>query len=270
MNAEILFLGTGGDSIVVGKQLRASGGIIIRVDDNQFHIDPGPGAVVQAIGRGVNPRENTAVLVTHNHINHCNDANAVIEAMTFGGIDKIGVLVSNKTVYNGTEELPAYLTNFHKGCVEKSLAIESGQRLGINEIEILSTRAVHSDPNTIGLKFFTSKFTLSYTSDTQISQDVMVQYRESDILILNVQNPSGLKEHNHMNSDDAITFIKTAKPKLAIITHFGIKMLNADILQETRRIQKETKVQVVAATDGMSIDPTNYSANLRTKTLNLY
>ena len=48
MQAKIIFLGTGGDSIVVGKQLRASGGIILQIDDNQFHIDPGPGALVRA------------------------------------------------------------------------------------------------------------------------------------------------------------------------------------------------------------------------------
>ncbi|MDP6600597.1 MAG: MBL fold metallo-hydrolase, partial [Candidatus Woesearchaeota archaeon] len=85
--SSIIFLGTGGDSYVVGKQLRASGGIILQINDDQYHIDPGPGALVMAKETGVNLRANTALFVTHNHLNHCNDINAVIDAMTYGGFD---------------------------------------------------------------------------------------------------------------------------------------------------------------------------------------
>ena len=75
--SNIIFLGTGGDSYVVGRQIRASGGIILQIGDDQFHIDPGPGSLVMAKQAGINLRANTAVVVTHNHLNHCNDINAV-------------------------------------------------------------------------------------------------------------------------------------------------------------------------------------------------
>ena len=52
--ARIIFLGTAGSTAVVSKQLRASGGIIIQVEDLQFHLDPGPGALVKAKEYGVN------------------------------------------------------------------------------------------------------------------------------------------------------------------------------------------------------------------------
>ena len=76
--ANIIFLGTAGSSAVVGKQLRASGGIILQVEELQFHLDPGPGALAKAKEFGVNLHHNTAILVSHNHINHCNDVNVVI------------------------------------------------------------------------------------------------------------------------------------------------------------------------------------------------
>ena len=60
------------------------------------------------------------------------------------------------------------------------------------------------------------------------------------------------------------------KPKLAIITGFGIKMIQADPLYEAREIQHASKVQVIAARDGLSINPISYSATLRQKTLSLY
>ena len=50
----IIFLGTGGDEFVVGKQLRGSGGIVVQVEGYQFHIDPGPGALIKARQAGIN------------------------------------------------------------------------------------------------------------------------------------------------------------------------------------------------------------------------
>ena len=258
MESKILFLGTGGDSIVVGKQLRASGGIILQIDDNQFHIDPGPGALIMAKNYGINLRNNTAVFVSHNHINHCNDLNAVIEAMTNGSLDKHGVAICNNTVYNGTSDYSPYLTDFHKGCTEKSISIDAGQRVGINEVEIKATSAIHSDPNTIGFKFITSKFTISYTSDTSYDKTIAHDYKNTDILILNVQYPGDLSKHHYLCSDDAVKLIQEVKPKLAIIQHFGIKMLNADPLNEARIIQRKTRIQTMAATDGLIVNPISY------------
>ena len=41
-------MGTAGGKTAVNKQLRASGGIILRIEGIQFHLDPGPGALVKA------------------------------------------------------------------------------------------------------------------------------------------------------------------------------------------------------------------------------
>ena len=78
------------------------------------------------------------------------------------------------------------------------------------------------------------------------------------------------KDENHMCTDDVVKFVNEIKPKLAVMNHFGIKMIQEDPINEARVVNKETKVQTIAATDGMVINPISYSANLRTKTLNLY
>ena len=270
MQAKIIFLGTGGDSIVVGKQIRASGGIIIQVDDNQFHIDPGPGSLIMAKQLDISLRENTALLVSHAHINHCNDVNAVLEAMTHSGLDKKGVLLCNKTVFNGTDKIHPYLTEYHKNLVERAIALEPNQRVGINEVEVKTTATKHFDPNGLGFKLFTSKFILGYTSDTEFSPEIAENFKETDVLILNVQQPQDMKSPGYMCTETAISFIKAVNPKLAIITHFGVKMIDSDPLNEARTIQKSTGIQTISATDGLVIDPISYSANLRTKTLNLY
>ena len=260
MSSSIIFLGTGGDSIVVGKQLKASGGIILKVGETQFHIDPGPGALVRAYENGINLRANTAVLASHNHLNHAADLNAVIDAMTYGGLDKTGILVGNKTIIEGSQTVKSYLTDFHKNLMEKVIVLNNGKRIAIEDVEIEALPANHSDPDTVGFKFYTPEFILSYSSDTTYSRDLVNKYKESDILLLNVVGPQGEHMKNHLNSDDTIKIIDKINPKLAIITHFGIKMIKANPLYEGRYIQSETGIQVLAAKDGMRISPVSYSA----------
>lgn len=270
----IIFLGTGGDEFVVGKQIKASGGIIVQVEGYQFHIDPGPGAVVRAHQAGINLRENTAVLVSHSHINHCNDVNAVMAAMSHNGFDVNGVLISNITFANGSEEaqMAPMLTKFHKKCVERVIVAKPSQRIGIETVEIQTLQAFHNDPNAMGFKLITPKFTLTYSGDTRYSRELVEQYRKSDILILNVVNPSGTNSKNSDNLcfEDAVTILGKTKPKLAVITHFGKAMLKADPISQAREIQKATGVQVLAAIDGMSINPVSYSADAKQRTLNIY
>ncbi|MBC8444422.1 hypothetical protein H8D83_02435 [Candidatus Woesearchaeota archaeon] len=86
---------------------------------------------------------------------------------------------------------------------------------------------------------------------------------------MNVVYPSNNKE-KQLSSDDAVKIINKVKPKVVIITHFGIKMLKADPLYEAREIQKQTGIQIIAAKDGMVINPISYSTGLRQKTLNMY
>ena len=270
MKPNVVFLGTGGDAIVVAKQLRASGGIVIQLEEYQLHIDPGPGSLVRAAQADVNIRENSVVLVTHSHLNHCNDINAVIAAMTYNGIDNQGVLIANHTLVNGSEKEPAFLTQYHRNMVERIIVAKEGHKIGIDNIEIHALKAIHTDPNTIGLKFFTPNFILAYSSDTSFTNEVMEQYEGSDILVLNVVFPFGVKAKDNLSSDDAVKIVEKIKAPLTIITHFGSKMIEADPIQEAREIQKRTGQQVVAAKDGFSINPLSYSASLRQKTLNLY
>ncbi|MBW2995863.1 MBL fold metallo-hydrolase [Candidatus Woesearchaeota archaeon] len=267
---KITFLGTAGDSYVAGKQMRGSGGLILRLGEIQLHIDPGPGALTRANEYGINLRANTAVLVSNNSILHSNDTNAVIDAMTYGGIDKKGVLVANRSVVEGTEEEKPVITNLHKSYVERIVVMDEGQRLGIENVEIHALPTITNDPNAIGFKILAPDFTLVYTSDTKYSKDVVKEYQGADILILNVPEPGNEKVEYQLNSESVIKVVKAVNPKLAIISHFGIKMIKSDPLYEGREIQKATGVQVLIAKDGLSVTPGSYSAKSDQKRLSTY
>lgn len=268
MNDSIIFLGTAGDTFVVGKQLRASGGIILNTEGMQFHIDPGPGSLVKLKEYEINPRNTISLLISspENHLS--NDVNCVIDAMTHNGLDKRGVLIANDIAYNGTNENTPILTNHYKSCVEKSISVKEGKKIGINEVEIKTLPCIENE--NIGFKFYTSKFVLTYSSDTSYKDELIEQYKGTDILILNVHSPKDYKEKGKMCIEDAIKLASKVKPQLLIITGFGIKFIKTDILIETRRIQKETGIQTLAAKDGMLINPLSYNATMKQKTLKNY
>jgi ribonuclease BN (tRNA processing enzyme) len=270
MENRILFLGTAGDEVVTSKQIRASGGIIIQTQGYQFMIDPGPGALNQAKKYKINLRENTAVLVSHAHINHCNDINAVLAAMSHNKLDTKGVLIANNTLVNGDEKTKPYLTEFHKGCVERIIIPNPGQKVGIEDIEIITLKAKHTDPKTVGFKFITPKFSLVYSSDTGYNTELIREYANTDILILNTVYPFEKKRDFNLNSDDSVNIIKRVNPKLAIITHFGKEMMEANPVYQARDISKTTGIDVIAAEDGTSIDPIEYASKIRQKKLDSF
>lgn len=266
MVSSIIFLGTGGDHYVYGKQYRASAGIVVQVDDTQFHIDPGPGTLVRAAQNNINLRATTAILVSHNHLGHSNDVNALISAMTYSGLDKKGILISNNSFVNGNQNMKPALTDYHRNCFEKIMVLEPGKRIGVENIEVAALPTKHLDAEGIGFKIYTPYFVMAYSGDTKYFNDLTNAYDGSDILILNVTNP-GDEKSDKLNVEDTVKIVAKVKPRLVIITHFGIKMIKEDPIIQAREIQRRTGVQTIAAKDGMVITPGTYSAKSRQKTL---
>ncbi len=259
--ASIIFLGTAGSLAVASKQSRSSGGIILRIEDLQFHLDPGPGAIVKAKEYGINLQHTTAVLVSHNHLNHCNDLNAVVDVMTHSGIEQRGIVLGSKSVLQPADEHHPFLTKYYQGLVEKIIPLEKNHKVGIELIEINALSAEHTDPSALGFKFFCPKFTLSYTGDTAVTPQLIEELSGSDIMILNVPYPGNKAAGLNLDSESAIKILSQVRPKIAILTHFGAEMLKADPLAEAREIQRITGVQTIAATDGLIISPDSYTFN---------
>lgn len=259
--ARIIFLGTAGSSAVVSRQLRASGGIILQVEDLQFHLDPGPGALNKAKEYGINVHNTTAILISHNHINHCNDLNVLVEAMTHGGIEHRGLILGSKSVFQSSENNRPFLTKHHQTLVERIIPLEKNHKVGVELIEINALSAEHTDEHAIGFKFFCPRFTLSYTGDTKLTPKLIEELNGTDILILNVPYPGDKGTGMNLDTNAAVEIISAVRPKLAILTHFGLEMLKTDPLQEAREVQRITGVQTIAALDGLTITPEGYKQN---------
>src|ERR1700692_4295419 len=100
----VRFLGTGGARFVVGPPIRGAGGVGVCFCDErgtqitQIHVDPGPGALVRALSAlpPCEPLELDAIALSHKHLDHAGDVNAMIEAMTQGGWRRRGALLASR------------------------------------------------------------------------------------------------------------------------------------------------------------------------------
>ena len=266
---ELIFLGTAGDSVVRAKQLRSSAGMVLNIEGFQFLIDPGEGTIMKLKELGINIMRTTAVLVSHDHIGHSNDLNAVIDALTVGGLDTNGYLISTNKVINGSESEKSILLNYYKNALIKYMVVEPRQRVSLDNVEIKATRTKHTT-ETVGFRIQTPKMTLSYAADTEFTQNIAEQYVGTDVLVLNVVNPGPVKTKGNLNSEDAIKFIDIVKPRLTVITHFGIDMLRQNPLSEARLIERKTRSQIIAAKDGLRIQLNDYYPRNYQERLNNY
>ncbi len=257
MSTRITFLGTAGENSVLAKYDKTAGGIILDIDDKSFLIDPGPGALIQASRMKFNLRENTAIILSSPRLEQCNDVHAVIDAMTVAGLDKRGVLLADMKAENTILREP------YKLWLERLIHLEAGKRIGIEDVDLSVLPS--TEKNACGISFFTPDGKITYTGNTSSTPEIIEQYKDSSLLIMNVFHPRGITSPGFLNTDDAITILKAVKPKLAVITHFGLKMIKAEPLYEAREIQRQTNIQVIAAKEGLTLSLTPYASGVIVK-----
>ena len=250
---ELVFLGTGGARFVIQKQLRATGGFRINGLHN-LYFDPGPGALLRNIEFKQNPTKIDILLLSHCHVDHVNDANLFIEAMTENGKRKDKGVVGSVSVLEGNERYDRIVTRYHQAMVDGYTVMRAGDKKIIKEVKIEATPTKHTDETTIGFKINMEEKVIGYTSDTEYFKGLGGIFTGCDLLILNNLRPFGQYLAGHLTSDGAAKILKDAKPKKAVIQHFGMQMLKAGPEAEAKAIEKESGVETIAAKDGMRIE----------------
>jgi len=59
---------------------------------------------------------------------------------------------------------------------------------------------------------------------------------------------------DHLSLDDFAAIITRVKPKVAIMTHFGMTIIKEKPHLLAEKLKRETGIEVVAAYDGMRLD----------------
>ena len=255
---KITFLGSGGGRFSAISQRRMTGGF--RIDNlggKNYHIDPGPGALVRTYQFGFDPRNLSGIFVSHAHTDHYNDAEILIEAMTRGMTKYKGTIFGSESVLNGYEKWGPCISSYHQSNSD-TVVLRPGEVNEVNGIKVKGTEIEHGDPAGVGFQIDYNGFKVSYTSDTGYFDGLADAHEGADILIASVLRPGNRSIPGHMCSHNFVELIQKVKPKVAVMTHLGLKMISNNPVVEAKKISKRTGVKTIAAFDGLSFN-VNYN-----------
>ena len=251
---KITFLGSGGGRFSAISQRRMTGGFRIdNIGGKNYHIDPGPGALVRTYQFGFDPRNLSGIFVSHSHTDHYNDAEILIEAMTRGMTKNLGTIIGSPSVLEGFERWGPCISSYHQS-KSKVHVLRPNEVREIDNFSIKGTKTEHGDPAGVGFQIDYNGFKLSYTSDTGYFDELPDYHEDADILIASVLRPGNKSIPGHMCLKNFVDLINQVKPKVAVMTHLGLKMPANTSISEAKRITKQTGVKTLAAFDGMSFN----------------
>ncbi len=248
---KLKFLGTGGARFVVMRQLRHSGGLYLITDKLRIHIDPGPGALVRMLSSRpkLDPTKTDAVILTHKHLDHSNDVNIILEALTQGGFYKRGTLMAPRDALEGDPPVLQFVRQY----IAEVLTLEKGLCWEREGIEVMCPLELRHGVENYAVRVKYNGLEMTLVSDTVFFED-LVDISRTDCLVVNVLLTEPRQGIMHLCVDDLRRLLTGARQRVAIMTHFGMRMIQAKPWVIAEKLSDETGVRVVAARDGMEFD----------------
>jgi phosphoribosyl 1,2-cyclic phosphodiesterase len=253
-DGQLKFLGTAGARIVVATQLRHSGGLVYTLGALRLWVDPGPGALVRALAARprVDPRGVEALLVTHRHLDHAGDATAVVEAMTGGGFRPRGTLLAPADAIDEEAVVFRYAHRFLQR-IERLREGGSWQLPG--GVTLSTPLAHHHGVETYGYRLSWKGLTVGHVVDTFWMDALPDAYAGVDVLLVNTTRMRGGDPRLlHLGADDAERLVAAVRPRVAVLTHFGMQVLRAGPERIALGISERTGVPTIAARDGQALE----------------
>ncbi len=245
---EIIFLGTAGARYVVAKQLRSSAGILLKLENKILLMDPGPGTLVHLAKRKVSLKDINTLLLSHQHLDHSADLNIVIDAITEGGFKKRGSLFLTESSLKECIPLP-YLQPF----LERIEILKPSTIFENSPFKFKTTCLLEHTAENYGFLFYLPNGkVLGFLTDTAYFEELSQEFKEANILVINVVRFTPKEGVLHMSIPDVKKLLSKLKPETVILTHFGMTMLRANPFKVAKDLSKELKINIISAYDGMS------------------
>jgi ribonuclease BN (tRNA processing enzyme) len=218
----ITFLGTGGARVVMARQVLATGGIWLELEGTQISLDPGPGALVHATYRKLDPANLNGIIISHRHLDHCGDGNVMVEAMTAGGLKKKGSVFTPSDALGSDGVILRYLHHY----VDEIVILREKTKYHLGKICFETSMRHRHGVETYGFIFEGKKHVISYIPDTVYFDEVAKFYR-GNILIICVLLMERSKVQ-HLSLPDVKEIVTQIKPEVVLLTHFGMNLMRAN------------------------------------------
>jgi ribonuclease BN (tRNA processing enzyme) len=177
----------------------------------------------------------------------------MIEAMTNGGFKKRGAVFAPQDSVEGDPVILNYVRNH----VERIEIMKEKGNYNLGNISF-STPVKHiHGVETYGLNIKGKNSSISIITDTKYFEG-LESYYNGDILIINVVMLEEKPAIDHLSLKDAENILSINKPKLGILSHFGMNMVKAKPWEIAERLSEKIGTKIIAARDGMEVDIDQY------------
>jgi len=124
------------------------------------------------------------------------------------------------------------------------------------DVDIFTSCRHRHAVETYGMHFRYEGVTVSYLPCGKFFEGLIDDYRahSPDVLVVNVLRYRDSMDVDHLTFDQAREVLKGVRPRVAVLQHFGTKMLEQDPPKLARALEQELGMRVIAAHDGMLLD----------------
>lgn len=242
------FVGTGGGRFCLSTQKRRTGGFMIESEDYDLYVDPGPGALAYAREMHLPLDELDGVFVSHGHLDHYGDAEAIIQAMTDGCTRPGGELVANPTVLEGDDTFQQAVNDYHQHAVEHVVDTDADEHPLLSFFE-----TAHKDIQTTGFLMELPERTVAYLPDAEYRRSLPGYVADADLLIINAPRPHDREWEGHMNLEDALRIARESGVSRTVVQHFG-KAFTDQFEEEREWLEDERgDTRIMLADDGLEL-----------------
>lgn len=268
---KVIFVGTGGGGSMVGHQIFSTGGMWWNIDGVDFYIDPGPGTIWH-LRKSLNNLnlplgELKFVFVSHNHLDHVNDLNALIEANFF---DKVKIL-PNQSILDVKKPQPrlillaseqvvgqrqgnAALSQYHREMLVGVKSLGSQQSYSVSGLELTTTKRLLEKPwyrdkvEEYGFWIKNKDINIGYLPETYWEEGLLDGFKPK-ILIYNI-----LLWTREADRESMVKTVKEIKPELVVLRHWIRRAVDYGIERIAKELAIQTSIETCVATDFSTLD----------------
>jgi ribonuclease BN (tRNA processing enzyme) len=200
---------------------RSSPANYLKIGEKEILVDCGPGTLTQLEKAGVSYKDIDMVFITHYHIDHISDLDALIWVYKWGELNR-----NKDLVIVG----PAGFNKFYETYIKPLVWKTPAENFNViikeieNEIEfenftVESCKTEHTEES-IAYKFTEKKKSLVISGDTDFSEDLAEFAKGCEVLMLECSFENSMKVNGHLTPKECGDIAKRAGVEKLILTHF--------------------------------------------------
>lgn len=230
---------------------RSSPANYLKIGKKEILVDCGPGTLTQLEKAGVSYKDIDMVFITHYHIDHISDLDALIWVYKWEGLNR-----TKDLVVVGPVGFRKFYETYIKPLVWTTPAEsfdviikEIGDKIEFENFTVECCKTEHSDES-IAYKFTEKEKSLVISGDTDFSVELVEFAQGCEVLMLECSFENSMKVNGHLTPKECGEIARNSGAKKLILTHFYPGSPEIVRLNET----KEVFVNTTLAEDLMEVE----------------